>query len=115
MATARRFGIRTRKASHVRALMAVVGERVAALVDESRRPDDRPDERRGHVFRWIWSSGTRAILPEGRLPVGHLGCRPFGRHDALGDALRTVGLGIGHPDRGSRRHVDPRFSFLHCS
>ncbi|HBF26619.1 MAG TPA: hypothetical protein DDW61_02420, partial [Actinobacteria bacterium] len=29
---------------------AVVGERVAALVDESRRPDDVPDERRGHVF-----------------------------------------------------------------
>ena len=77
MAAPPRFGIRTRRAT-CGALLAVVGERVAALVDESRRPDDVLDERRGHVFPLDLVIRDARDLAGVDSPFGYLGCRPLG-------------------------------------
>ncbi len=96
-------------ASHVRALLAVVGERVAALVDESRRPDDVPDERRGHVFP------LDLVIRDARDLAGVDSRLVISDADLSDDMTRWAMLcGLSDSELGTlivaaAVHVDPRF------
>ena len=96
-------------ASHVRALLTVVGERVAALVDESRRPDDVPDERRGHVFP------LDLVIRDARDLAGVDSRLVISDADLSDDMTRWAMLcGLSDSELGSlivaaAVHVDPRF------
>ncbi|MDA2989051.1 MAG: AAA family ATPase [Actinomycetota bacterium] len=98
-----------RASNHAHSLLKVVGERIAVLVAESRKPDDVPDDQRGHVFpldlvirdaRDLEGVDSRVVVSDADLPEDLTRWAMLcGLSDAQMGAL-IVAAAV---------HIDPRF------